>query len=237
MSSWTRAQLVSRTKESDTARTLHLRVPAWPGHLAGQHVDLRLTADDGYQAVRSYSLSAPADGDQVAISVQPAPYGEVSPYLVEDFPEGADIEVRGPLGGWFVWRPDRTEPVLLVAGGSGVAPLVAMLRARLARPDGPAFRLVYSLRAPQERWFAQTLDSLDGDADAQVNYVYTREAPSGETRPIGRIKQADLLLDGFTPADTPLCFVCGPTAFGEHGANILVALGHRPNQVRTERFG
>ncbi|WP_042431331.1 FAD-binding oxidoreductase [Streptacidiphilus anmyonensis] len=237
MSRWTTARLVSRTKESDTARTLHLDAPGWPGHLAGQHVDLRLTADDGYQAVRSYSLSAPADGDRIAVSVQPAPYGEVSPYLVEDFPEGADIEVRGPLGGWFVWRPDRTEPVLLVAGGSGVAPLVAMLRARLALPEGPAFHLVYSLRGPQERWFGDTLDSLAGRTEIAVDYAYTREAPPGSARPVGRIQQAELLVDGFTPAQAPLCFVCGPTAFVEHCANALVALGHRPDRVRTERFG
>jgi ferredoxin-NADP reductase len=237
MSGWTVARLVSRTKESDTARTLHLHVPGWPGHLAGQHIDVRLTADDGYQAVRSYSLSAPADGDQIAISVQPAPYGEVSPYLVQDFPEGADIEIRGPLGGWFVWRPDRVEPVLLVAGGAGVAPLVAMVRARLELPEGPAFHLVYSLRSPQERWFGDSLDALAGRTDIAVDYAYTREAPQGAARPVGRVAEADLRLDGFAPAQGPLCFVCGPTAFVEHCANILVALGHRPDRVRTERFG
>ncbi|MFE4695457.1 FAD-binding oxidoreductase [Streptomyces sp. NPDC056738] len=237
MGNWTTAQLVSRTEESDTARTLHLQVPNWPGHLSGQHIDVRLTADDGYQAVRSYSLSAPVDGDRISISVQPAPYGEVSPYLAEEFPEGAEIEIRGPLGGWFVWRPDRVEPVLLVAGGSGVAPLAAMLRTRVAQSAGPPFRLVYSLRSPQERWFGDALDALTDQAGVGVDYIYTRQAPEGATRPVGRIAEGDLRLNDFDPAVGPLCFICGPTAFVERCANILVALGHRPDQVRTERFG
>jgi len=240
MSDWRRAELRARTPESTTARTLHLTVGGWPGHLPGQHVDVRLTADDGYRAVRSYSLSAPADGDRIEVSVQPAPFGEVSPYLAEDFPVGADIEVKGPLGGWFVWKPGRPEPVLLVAGGSGIAPLAAMLRARLdLGDDGPPFHLAYSLRDPGRRWFGALLDGIAkaGDPAVTAACLYTRTAPAGHPRPVGRITAADLDLPGFRPADGPLAFVCGPTAFVEKAADLLVHLGHRPDRVRTERFG
>ncbi|MGW4807446.1 FAD-binding oxidoreductase [Kitasatospora sp. NPDC004272] len=240
MGRWRIAELESRTPEGATARTLRLRVADWPGHLPGQHVDVRLTGDDGYRAVRSYSLSAPADGDRIEISVQPAPYGEVSPYLAEDFPVGAGIEVTGPLGGWFVWRPGSPGPVLLVAGGSGVAPLAAMLRARLDLGDaGPPFHLAYSLRDPGQRWFGPLLDGIAEAEDPAVTAacLYTRTAPPGHPRPVGRITTADLDLPGFRPADAALAFVCGPTAFVEKAADLLVHLGHRPDRVRTERFG
>ncbi|RAJ31290.1 ferredoxin-NADP reductase [Kitasatospora sp. SolWspMP-SS2h] len=240
MTHWRRAELRARTSESTTARTLHLTVDGWPGHLPGQHVDVRLTADDGYRAVRSYSLSAPADGDRIEMSIQPAPFGEVSPYLAEDFPVGAGIEVAGPLGGWFVWKPGRTGPVLLVAGGSGIAPLAAMLRARLDLGEaGPRFHLAYSLRDPDQRWFGTLLDGIAEARDPGVTAacLYTRTAPPGHTRPVGRITATDLDLPGFRPADEALAFVCGPTAFVEKAAGLLVHLGHRPDRVRTERFG
>ncbi|MGW3085263.1 FAD-binding oxidoreductase [Streptomyces sp. NPDC001108] len=239
MGQWRTAELEARTPESTTARTLRLRAADWPGHLPGQHVDVRLTADDGYQAVRSYSLSAPADGDRIEISVQPAPYGEVSPYLAEDFPLGAGIEVKGPLGGWFVWKPGRPEPVLLVAGGAGIAPLAAMLRARLDLADGPPFHLAYSLRDPGQRWFGALLDgtAAAGNPAVTADCLYSRNAPPGHPRPVGRITAADLDLPRFRPADEALAFVCGPTAFVEKAANLLVHLGHRADRVRTERFG
>ncbi|MGA4538810.1 ferredoxin reductase [Uniformispora flossi] len=236
---WLRARLVDRFPQTASARTLVFAVPSWPGHLAGQHVDVRLTADDGYQAVRSYSLSAPADGESaVQISVQPVPDGEVSPYLAEALPVGADVQVRGPLGGWFVWRPQWRDPVMLVAGGSGVAPLMAMLRAR-EEASGPApFRLVYSLRDPGQRWFASDLDRMDADrTGASTAYVYTRRPPEGFPRPAGRLTASDLDVTGWRPADRPWCYVCGPTAFVEHAANLLVGLGHDQARIRTERFG
>ncbi|WP_268823539.1 FAD-binding oxidoreductase [Yinghuangia soli] len=234
---WLRARLTTRTAETATARTLVFSVPDWPGHLAGQHVDVRLTADDGYQAVRSYSLSAPA-GEGVAISVQPVPDGEVSPYLAQELPVGADVQLRGPLGGWFVWRPESPDPVLLVAGGSGVAPLMAMLRARERSGAATPFRLVYSLREPGQRWFRDDLDRYAGrDGGADVHYVYTRVSPDGVVRPAGRLAAADLSAPGWLPQDRPLCFVCGPTGFVEHAANLLVGLGHDAGRIRTERFG
>lgn len=234
---WLRARLVERFPETATARTLVFSVPAWPGHLAGQHVDVRLTADDGYQAVRSYSLSAPV-GDGVRISVQPVADGEVSPYLAEGLPVGADVQLRGPLGGWFVWHPERLDPVLLVAGGSGIAPLAAMLRAREQVASPAPFRLVYSLRDPAQRWFREDLDGLaDGSGGVEVAYAYTRTAPAGDPRPAGRLTADDLDTPDWRPADRPLCFVCGPTGFVEHAADLLVGLGHDAARIRTERFG
>ncbi|WP_436790064.1 FAD-binding oxidoreductase [Yinghuangia sp. YIM S10712] len=233
---WRRARLVERVPETETARTLVFSVPAWPGHLAGQHIDVRLTAEDGYQAVRSYSLSAPP-GDGLRIAVQPVPDGEVSPYLADDLPVGAEVQIRGPLGGWFVWHPERRDPVLLVAGGSGVAPLAAMLRVREQAADPPPFRLAYSLRDRSQRWFGADLDRF-ADADGvDVSYVYTRVSPEDHPRPVGRMTAADLDTPGWRPDDRPLCFVCGPTVFVEHAAGLLVGIGHDAARIRTERFG
>ena len=239
MTSWHVARLVERRPETASARTLVFDVPGWPGHLPGQHADIRLTAEDGYQAVRSYSLSAPADGSRIEVSIQPDPDGEVSPYLAEELPEGAEIQLRGPLGGWFVWREETTDPVLLVAGGSGIAPLMAMLRARV-RQQGtgtPRFHLLYALRAAAERWYGDELDGVAKTDGIAVTYLYSREAPAGSSRPAGRLRDADLSVPGFAAVDDPLCFVCGPTGFVEHASELLVARGHRPEQIRTERFG
>jgi ferredoxin-NADP reductase len=236
--SWQTASLVKHRNESDTARTLVLQVPGWPGHLAGQHVDLRLTAEDGYQAVRSYSLAAPARGDLIEITVQEVLDGEVSPYLTEAFSIGDQIEIRGPAGGWFVWRPAEVAPVLLVAGGAGIVPLMAMLRARRAAMSRVPFRLVYSIRTPAELYYRDELRvPQPGDAGLDISYVYTRQIPDGFGRPPARLTVADLNTGGW-PADfEPDCFVCGPTGFVEAAANILIALGHDPRRVKTERFG
>ncbi|HEY3506549.1 MAG TPA: ferredoxin reductase [Actinocatenispora sp.] len=232
---WRVATLVDATAETASARTLAFDVPDWPGHLAGQHVDVRLTADDGYQAQRSYSLAAPADGDRVLLTVQRVSDGEVSPYLTDTIRPGDPVEVRGPVGGWFVWRPDGTAPVLLVAGGSGVVPLAAMVRARRAAGSRVPFRLVHSVRTPADRYYAAELAApLDG---VDVAYVYTRETPDGWPRPPGRIGVADVNTHGWPPDLAPECFVCGPTGFVEAVANMLVALGHDPRHIRTERFG
>ena len=160
---WRPARLVERRFETASATTLVLDVSDWPGHLPGQHVDLRLTADDGYTATRSYSLAAPADADHVEVTVQRVPDGEVSTFLCDDLQVGDAVELRGPVGGWFVWRPGEAGPVLLVAGGSGVVPLMAMLRARPA--DGPPFRLVYSAREPDDVIYRDELMRLDGFID------------------------------------------------------------------------
>ncbi|HET7799709.1 MAG TPA: ferredoxin reductase [Humibacillus xanthopallidus] len=243
---WRPARLLERRVESASATTLVLDVTDWPGHLPGQHVDVRLTADDGYTATRSYSLAAPADGDRVEVTVQRVPDGEVSPFLCDDLQVGDSVELRGPVGGWFVWRPDQPEPVLLVAGGSGVVPLMAMLRARPA--DGPPFRLVYSARQPDDVIYRDELAALAATDGVDVRHVFTRRgAPDGADgdggdgasagRPPGRLRAADLDGAGWGPADAPTCYVCGPTGFVEAAATILASAGHDAARIRTERFG
>ena len=234
---WRPAVLVDRRTETLSARTLVLEVDEWAGHLAGQHVDVRLTAEDGYQTARSYSLAAPADRRRLEITVQRTAGGEVSPFLTDDLGVGDQVEVRGPLGGWFVWRPTDPAPVLLVAGGSGVVPLMAMIRARAGVSRAP-FRLVYSVRTPEDRIYAAELRrraAEDGGLD--VAYVYTRQAPPEAPRPPGRIVADDLLAHGWPPDFEPTCYVCGPTPLVEAVAGLLVAAGHHSDRIRTERFG
>lgn len=232
------AELVGARDETPTARTLVLRVPEWPGHLAGQHVDVRLTAADGYQAERSYSLAAPADGDRIELTVQKVADGEVSPYLAEVFATGDPVEIRGPAGGWFVWRPTDPAPVVLVAGGSGIVPLMAMVRARRAVGSRAPFRLIYSVRTPRHIYFADELRQRDrDDPGLHVAYAYTRQGPPGWPGLPRRLGVAELKSQGWPPEVAPDCFVCGPTGFVETVADILVGLGHEPARVRTERFG
>jgi len=236
---WRVGRLAEVVDETPTARTLVLDVPGWPGHLAGQRVDIRLTAPDGYRASRAYSLAAPADGDRVEVTVQRVPDGEVSPYLTEVFAVGDPVELRGPIGGWFVWDPaGPRDPVLLVAGGSGVVPLMAMIRARRAAGSRVPFRLLYSVRGPSEIYYAAELRRrAPADGGLDVAYVYTRALPEGADGVPRRITGVDLAAAGW-PADlNPLCFVCGPTGFVEAVADLLVAQGHDPARVKTERFG
>jgi ferredoxin-NADP reductase len=235
---WRPARLLERRVETASASTLVLEVADWPGHLPGQHVDLRLTADDGYTATRSYSLSAPAEGDRVEVTVQRVPDGEVSTFLCDDLQVGDAALLRGPVGGWFVWRPEQPGPVLLVAGGSGVVPLMAMLRARPA--DGPPFRLVYSVRQPDDAIYREELDALGRAQGIDVRYVFTRRGAGDgddDERPPGRLRADDLDAAGWGPADAPTCYVCGPTGFVEAAATILASAGHDPARIRTERFG
>ena len=215
-----------------------LDVPDWPGHVAGQHIDVRLTAPDGYRAQRSYSLAAPADGDRLELTVQHVDDGEVSEYLTRTYKKGDPIEVRGPVGGWFVWRPTQPEPVLLVAGGSGVVPLMAMIRARGDVRGRQPFRLIYSVRTPQDALYVDELARrVRDDPGLDVRFVYTRKAPDGWPDPPGRLSVATINTYGWPPDFAPDVFVCGPTSFVEASADILVALGHDPKKIRTERFG
>ena len=223
------ATLRARRAESASAVTLVLDVPGWPGHLPGQHVDVRLTAEDGYRAQRSYSIASAPGGESVELTVQRVAGGEVSPYLVDGFEAGDRVELRGPVGGWFVWRPHETDPVLLVAGGSGLVPLMAMIRTRRAEGVTTPFHLLYSVRTPADRLYA---GELRAGAGLAVDLLYTRAAPPGTPRPPGRLTRADLA--GVPPSD---CFVCGPTGFVEAAADLLVDLGHDPARIRTERFG
>ena len=234
---WRPARLVERRPETATASTLVLDVPGWPGHEAGQHLDVRLTADDGYQAARSYSLAAPADRDRIEITVQEVPDGEVSSYLAEDAASGDSVEVRGPVGGWFVWKPEDSGPVLLVAGGSGVVPLMAMIRARDGISRAP-FRLIYSMRTPVDRIFDHELRRrATENGELEISFIYTRTAPEDETRPVGRITADDLVANGWAPESSPTVYVCGPTGFVEGVSDLLVGLGHDPGRIKTERFG
>jgi ferredoxin-NADP reductase len=224
--------------ETPSARTLVLDVPGWPGHLAGQHVDVRLTAADGYRAQRSFSVASAPDGDRVELTVQRVVDGEVSPYLAEVFRVGDPVELRGPVGGWFVWRREDPSPVLLVAGGSGIVPLMAMIRTRAAVRSRVPFRLVYSVRGPDDVIYADELRRRDrDDGGLDVAYVYTRQTPAGWRRPPGRVGLATVAEHGWPPDFAPVCFVCGPTGFVETVADILVAQGHDPRRVKTERFG
>jgi ferredoxin-NADP reductase len=234
---WRPAVLVKRRPETPSACTLVLEVPGWPGHLAGQHLDVRLTAPDGYQAARSYSLAAPPDGEQIEVTVQGVPDGEVSTYLAGDARPGDSVEVRGPVGGWFVWKPEQSGPVLLVAGGSGVVPLMAMIRTRDGISGAP-FRLIYSIRSPEDRIYYDELRrraAEDGGLD--VTFVYTRAAPEDEPRRVGRISLDDLVSYGWPAEQEPTCYVCGPTGFVETVSDLLIFLGHDSTRIRTERFG
>jgi ferredoxin-NADP reductase len=236
---WRVATLVGARMETPSARTLVLEVPGWPGHLPGQHVDVRLTAPDGYSTERSFSIaSASSDGGMVELTVQRVPDGEVSTYLTDIYQIGDPIELRGPVGGWFVWRQAQAAPVLLVAGGSGVVPLMSMIRVRGAIRGRQPFRLIYSVRTPQDAVYADELARrVRDDPGLDVRYVYTRKTPEGWPEPPRRIGVATVNTYGWPPEFGPDCFVCGPTSFVETAADILVALGHDPQKIKTERFG
>jgi ferredoxin-NADP reductase len=220
--------------ESPAARTVVLQVPGWPGHQAGQHVDIRLTADDGYTASRSYSIASVADGELVEVTVERLDDGEVSPYLVDVVAPGDRLEVRGPVGGWFVWKPEQVEPVLLVGGGSGVVPLMSIVRRHVG--CSAPLRLVYSLREPSATLYRDELVALAADG-LSLTYVYTRRTPEGWPRPPGRLDAELLAASAFAPSESPTSYVCGPTGFVETVADLLVGAGHDPRRVRTERFG
>ncbi|GAA1442589.1 FAD-binding oxidoreductase [Leifsonia poae] len=236
---WHVADVVGAHFETPTARTLRLRIPGLHGHLAGQHVDVRLTAPDGYQAVRSYSIASALGGDELELTVEELADGEVSPYLVRGVAVGDQLEVRGPVGGWFVWRPGDETPVQLIAGGSGVVPLMSMARAHAAAASSADFRLLYSVRTPESVYYRDELGMLEHDESAplRVSYVYTREAPSGWPVAAGRLTE-QTLSDSILPASTmPTFFICGATVFVETVSDWLVAAGHDPARIKTERYG
>lgn len=234
---WHVATVADVAQETPTARRITLDVPTWPGNDAGSHLDVRLTAPDGYQAQRSYSIASAGEGMQVVLAVDEVPDGEVSPFLVHDLSVGDQVEVHGPLGAFFVWQPPAAgelmpAPVQLIAGGSGVVPLFAMLSAHRDAGDPTEFRLLYSVRTPADVFFRAELDALMG-----VDYVYTRGTPEGWPTPAGRVSKAVLESSILPPDRAPRIYVCGPTPFVEAVANWLVELGHAPANIRTERFG
>ncbi|BBX20794.1 oxidoreductase [Mycolicibacter terrae] len=233
---WQVARVLDARPETASASTIGLAVPGWGGHLAGQHIDLKLTAEDGYSAQRSYSLSKPPDGERIELTIQQIPDGEVSPYLT-GLTAGDEIELRGPIGGWFVWRPGEATRVLLVAGGAGIVPLMAMLRQRVVA-GAASFHLVYSVRSPADVYYAQELDRLERECDwLQVVLVHTRTATPQTERPPGRIASSDLAAPGWGPDDGVCIYVCGPTGFVESVTTLLIKHGHQPSAIRTERFG
>ncbi len=231
---WQTATVGLVTVETPRVRTLVLEVPDWPGHRAGQHVDIRLTADDGYQAERAYSIAS-APGEPLAITVERLDDGEVSPYLTEDVQSGDSLEVRGPIGGYFVWEPAFGGPLLLLAGGSGVVPLRAMLRCRAAAGSSVPTRLLYSSRSWEDVIYQAELDGLSGGVE--VIHALTRSHPPGWTGYARRVDQQMLAEVAWPAAEKPLAYVCGPTSFVEAVASGLVGLGYPAERVKTERFG
>jgi ferredoxin-NADP reductase len=221
------AELIDETPQ---VKTIILDAPDWPGHRAGQHVDVRLTAEDGYQAQRSYSIASAPEDQLLAITVEKLDDGEVSPYLAEELRVGDKLELRGPIGGYFVWDAQQGGPLLLVGGGSGVVPLVSMLRHRAAvAPSVPA-RLLYSARSLDDVIYRAELEGFD------VVYTLTREQPAGWTGFARRVDDA-MLREVADPNAEGLAYVCGPTRFVEAVADGLVGVGYAPENVRTERFG
>jgi ferredoxin-NADP reductase len=240
---WRAATLLAVRPETATARTLVLEVPGWPGHLAGQHVIVRLTAADGYSAQRSYSIaSAPGTGDRVELTVQRLADGEVSPYLAGVMQPGDQAEVRGPIGGWFVWDHDVAAPVQLIAGGSGIVPLMSMIRA--ANGTVPV-RLLYSARTPADVMYSGELSHRAQAGSAAVTHLFTRSAlpvasaaqPGQGRAGYGRINAGAVDASTWAPPDKPAIFICGPSGFVEAAASLLIAAGHVPSTIKTERFG
>jgi len=234
---WHTATVVASRPETATARRIELDVPTWPGNEAGSHLDVRLTAPDGYQASRSYSIASAGPGTRIVLAVDEVPDGEVSPFLVHDLREGDRIEVHGPLGAFFVWTPsDDPAPVQLIAGGSGVVPLFAMASAHAASADETPFRLMYSVRSPDDVFFADELAALIDDRFA-LDLVYTRRAPADAERAPGRLTIDSLRAAVIPAAQQPRIFVCGPTPFVEAVAGWLIESRHSAARIRTERFG
>ena len=231
---WQTATVSSVVDETAKVRTLSLEVPDWAGHWAGQHLDVRLTADDGYRAERSYSI-ATAPGEPVGITVERLDDGEVSPYLTEDVRPGDQIEIRGPIGGYFVWDPVDGGPLLLLAGGSGVVPLRAILRHRVREESPVPVRLLYSSRTWADVIYRTELEQRT--QGVAVTYTLTRAQPAGWTGYGRRVDQQMLTEVAWPATQAPLAYVCGPTSFVESVAAGLVALGYPPDRVKTERFG
>jgi ferredoxin-NADP reductase len=234
---WQLGTVVELHEETGRVTSIVLRLPDWAGHRAGQHVDVRLTAEDGYQAQRSYSIASAPEDDDLVLTVEWIEDGEVSSYLVGELHAGDELELRGPIGGYFVWEQALGGPLVLLGGGSGIAPLRAMLRHHRAVGSTVPVRLLYSARAERELIFRDELVRAGGGGTVDVRFTLTREQPPdwpGYARRIDRELIADV---AWPPDERPLIYVCGPTGFVEAAADALVSLGHDPGRIRTERFG
>src|SRR5262245_43415824 len=235
--SWQLATVSELVDETTSVRSIVLDAPAWHGHRAGQHVDIRLTAEDGYQAQRSYSIASAPEDEELVLTVERLDDGEVSPYLVDELHPGDELELRGPVGGYFVWEESFGGPMLLVGGGSGVVPLRAMLRHHRAVGSMVPARLLYSARRLEDVIYHEELLQVASDHAVDVHFTLTREHPEGWTGYSRRIDGELLAEIAWPPDEKPLTYVCGPTSFVETAASALVDLGHDPARVRTERFG
>ncbi len=235
---WRLADVRQVVTETPRVASLVLRVPDWPGHAAGQHVDVRLTAEDGYQAQRSYSIASAPDGEELAITVERLADGEVSSYLAGELRAGDQLELRGPIGGYFVWESAQGGPLLMLAGGSGVVPMMAMIRHLAGSKAGVEARLLYSSRTFDDIIYREELERLAGGAEGlQVFHTLTRSRPPGWEGFARRLDRDMLEEVAWPAARRPLAYICGPTAFVESAASLLVELGHEPARIKTERFG
>ena len=235
---WQFGTLAEVVQETPRVSSLYFDVPDWPGHLAGQHVDVRLTAEDGYQAERSYSIASAPEEQRLALTVERLDDGEVSPYLVGELRAGDKLELRGPIGGYFVWSGEEERPLLLVGGGSGVVPLMSMLRHRARVGSKTPTRLLFSSRTLADVIYHEELERLGAAGDgAQVVHTLTREKPAGWKGYTRRIDESMLQEVAWRSDQSPLVFVCGPTSFVEAAATLLVLMGHDPRAIKTERFG
>ena len=236
---WQLGEVVATRPETARTKCITLTLPNWQGHRAGQHVDVRLTAEDGYQAERSYSIaSPPEEAPRVTLTVERIDDGEVSPYLTEELRVGDKLELRGPIGGYFVWEAQMAGPLLLVAGGSGIVPLMAMLRHRAAAASRVPTRLIYSSRALEDVVYRDELDrQVKGSTALEVVQTLTRAQPPGWTGYARRIDTPMLRQVAWPVEQRPLAYICGPTPFVETAAASLVELGYEPARIKTERFG
>ena len=233
--SWHVATIKATSDETESARTLVLDAPGWPGHQAGQHIDARLTADDGYTAQRSYSIASAPEEGRLELTVQRLDDGEVSPYLAGIAQPGDQFDLRGPIGGWFTWSPDSERPLLLLAGGSGIVPLMSMIRAHGAAKSQVPVGLIYSARTPADVIYAHELSERTVSSPFNLTLLYTRSAHRGV--PPGRINAAVIAASAFPPNTDPTIYVCGPSGFVETATTLLVDAGHPAPSIKTERFG
>jgi ferredoxin-NADP reductase len=235
--SWQTATVIELVEETQRCKSIVLELPAWPGHRAGQHVDVRLTAEDGYQAQRSYSIASGPEDEYLVLAVERLEDGEVSPYLVDELRPGDRLELRGPIGGYFVWEQSSGGPLMLIAGGSGIVPLRAMLRHWSAVRSQVAVRVLYSVRSLGEVIYREELRSLESNGERDVRLALTRVWPEEWQGHRGRVT-SEMLREALWPIDSrPLIYICGPTGFVEAIGGELVKIGHDPMRIKTERFG
>jgi len=235
---WLLAEAAELVEETPEVRSIVLDAPGWPGHLPGQHVDIRLTAEDGYQAQRSYSIATPAEDERLTLTVERVPDGEASTYLLDELQIGDRFELRGPIGGYFVWTPEIGGPLLLIGAGSGIVPLMAMIRHRVRSQSSLPVHLLVSSRSWDQVIYRAELERLGSEGnDPRVVHTLTRSQPPGWTGYRRRVDREMIGEVAPPPMERPLCYVCGPTGFVEAVATSLVDLGHDPARVKTERFG